>query len=419
MINQYKNILFTMMTAVMIAGLFSCSKIAEYKDVVSTDMTKPDPVTNIQVKNEAGAAIITYSLPSSENILYVQATYMINDKVSRQTKSSYYSDTIIVSGFEKSQEYKVVLRTVSRANVSSDSTVVTVHPLEPAYLAVFPTIVVKPDFGGININVLNAKKANIGIITIATDSVTKKFEIINQNYTNQDTISYSLRGYDTIPKQFGFYITDQWGNISDTLFRTITPIYELLMDKSKFASYSLPNDVRTGFGWVIENLWNNNTGSPGYHTDQPIQPLVWPAVITFDMGQTAKLSRYTIWNRAIDGSGNWLWQAGAPLTWTLWGRSSAPVDEVMPSGPSAPAVGQTSPNGWVNLGTFRLPAKPSGLPNPQYTNADLDFWNAGFSFDFSLDLPRVRYIRFQCLENASLTNNFFNMTELTFWGDPR
>ncbi|MET0462427.1 MAG: DUF5000 domain-containing lipoprotein [Chitinophagaceae bacterium] len=419
MINQYKNILYTVVPALMIVCLFSCSKVSEYKEVVSTDMTKPDPVTNIQVKNEAGAAIITYDLPSSENILYVQATYMINDRISRQTKSSYYSDTIIVSGFERSQEYKVVLRTVSRANVSSDSTVVTVHPLEPAYRAVFPTIVVKPDFGGININVLNAKKANIGIITVAVDPVTKKFEIINQNYTSQDTISYSLRGYDTIPKQFGFYITDQWGNISDTLFRTITPIYELLMDKSKFASYSLPSDVRTGFGWVIENLWNSNTGSPGYHTDQPIQPLVWPAVITFDMGQAAKLSRYTLWDRGIDGSGNWLWQAGAPLSWTLWGRTSAPVDETMPSGPSAPGVGETSANGWINLGTFRLPAKPSGLPNPQYTNADLDFWNAGFSFNFSLDLPRVRYIRFQCLENASLTNNFFNMTELTFWGDPR
>ncbi|HEX6431881.1 MAG TPA: DUF4959 domain-containing protein [Niastella sp.] len=419
MINQYKKWLWPMLQVSMAVVLFSCSKVSDYKDVASDDKTKPGPVTNVQVKNEAGSAIITYDLPNSENILYVQASYMINDKASRQTKSSFYSDTIHVGGFEKSQDYKVMLYTVSRADVQSDPVEVTVHPGLPAYLQAFPTIKTKADFGGININVLNTFKANLGIITIAKDPVTKQFEIINQNYTNKDTIAYSLRGYDTIPQEFGIYITDQWGNISDTTFTTVKPIYEIQMDKSKFGRYVLLSDVRTGFGWEIENCWNGNTGSPGYHTEQPILPLVWPAVITFDMGRTAKLSRYTIWNRGIDGSGNWLWQAGAPLTWTLWGRESNPVDETLPSGAGAPAVGQTSPNGWINLGTFRLPPKPSGLPNPQYTNADLDVWNAGFPFTFSLDLPKVRYIRFQCLENASLTNNFFNIAELTFWGDPR
>lgn len=418
MMNQYKKLLY-LLWLVPVAFALSCSKIADYKEVVSTDKTKPDPVSNVQVLNQPGAAVITYDLPLSENILYVQANYMINDQVSRQTKSSYYSDTIIVSGFEKSQDYRVVLYTVSRANVFSDSVVVTVHPGTPAYLNAFPSIDVKADFGGININVLNLFKANLGIITVVKDPVTKQYEIIHQNYTNTDTISYSLRGYDTIPKEFGIYITDQWGNRSDTLFTTITPIYEVQVDKSGFSPYVLGTDARTGFGWELSNLWNGNTGSPGYHTEQPIQPLVWPAVITFDMGQAAKLSRYTIWNRGIDVSGNWLWQAGAPLTWTLWGRESTPVDETMPSGPGSPELGETSANGWINLGSFRMPDKPSGLPNPQYTNADLDFWNAGFSFNFSLDLPKVRYIRFQCLENASQTNNFFNITELSFWGDPR
>ena len=408
-----------MLPVTMAVVMLSCGKVADYKGIVSTDKTKPGPVTNVKVQNEAGAAIITYDLPNSDNILYVQANYMINDKAGRQTKSSFYADTILVSGFEKSQDYTVTLYTVSRADVKSDPVEVKVHPGTPAYVAAFPTIKTKPDFGGININVLNPFKANLGIITITKDPVTKQYEIINQNYTNDDSISYSLRGYDTIPKDFGIYITDQWGNISDTLLSRVTPIYEVQMDKSKFNPYVLNTDARTGFGWNIQNLWNGNTGSPGYHTEQPILPLVWPAVITFDMGQAAKLSRYTIWNRGIDGSGNWLWQAGAPLTWTLWGRTTNPVDETLPSGPGAPAVGETSANGWINLGTFHLLPKPSGLPNPQYTNADLDFWNAGFSYNFSLDLPRIRYIRFQCLENASLTNNFFNIAELTFWGDPR
>lgn len=396
----------------------SCKRLDGYNEIVSTDMTKPGPVTNVKVQNFNGGAYITYTLPNSPNILYVQAEYKINDKTSRQSKSSYYSDSIMVNGFAKSQDYEVTLRTVSRAQVSSEPLTITVHPDTPAYLLARPTVHIQPDFGGVNITCFNKTNANLGIITVSPDK-TSKYQIIQQNYTDQDSISFSLRGYDTIPYQFGVYVTDQWGNISDTLFSTIRPVFEAQMDKSLFRSFALGTDARTGFGWVIENLWNGTSASPGYHTEQPIQPLVWPAVITFDMGKATRLSRYTIWNRGIDGSGNWLWQAGAPQKWVLWGREDQPVDETMPDEANLPPVGGRTPNGWINLGVFDAPPKPSKLPNPQYTAVDLATWNEGFSFNFSLDLPKVRYMRFECLSNMAQTNNFFNVAELTFWGDPR
>jgi len=398
---------------------FGCKKSDGFNTVVSNDKTKPGVVTNIKVVNFNGGAYITYSLPDSKNILYVQADYQINDVATRQTKSSYYSDSITVDGFAKSQDYKVVLRTVSRAAVESDSVVVTVHPETPPYLLVRNSLVVKNDFGGLNIAAQNKFSANVGIITIGPDLVTNQTKIINQNYTGLNNISYSIRGYDTIPKKFSIYVTDKWGNRSDTLTSSVTPIYEAQMDKSKFQAFVLPSDAPTGFGWNIQNMWNGTAASPGYHTTQPITPLVWPACITFDMGQTARFSRYTIWDRGIDGSNNFLWQAGAPTQWVLWGRTDTPVDESMPDENNLPPVGSATPKGWINLGVYTLPAKPSGLPNPSYTNDDLAFWNAGFSYDFSLTLPKVRYLRFECLHNASGSDNFFNIMELTFWGDPR
>ena len=406
------------MMLVLLALQPGCKKTDGYNTVISTDKTKPGVVTNIKVTNFSGGAYITYNLPDSKNILYVQAQYKINDKASRQSKSSYYSDSIKVGGFAKSQDYQVVLWTVSRAEVRSDSVVVTVHPDTPAYLKVIRTVKMNNDFGGVNITAINKESAAVGIITIAPDT-RNKLQIISQNYSTLDTIQFSLRGYDTVSRQFGVYITDEWGNLSDTVFSNIVPIFEAQMDKSKFQPYVLNSDAPTGFGWVLQNIWDNNNGSPGYHTTQPIQPLVWPAVITFDMGQAAKLSRYTIWNRGIDGSGNFLWQAGAPLTWVLWGRTTSPVDETMPTADNLPPVGGSTPGGWINLGFYTLPDKPSKLPNPQYTSEDLAFWNAGFSYDFDLTLPKVRYIRFECLENVSQTNNFFNIEEMTFWGDPR
>ncbi len=402
-----------------LAGIVAgCKKTDGYNIVVSTDKTKPGVVTNVKVSNFNGGSYITYTLPDSKNILYVKARYKINDNDFRETKSSYYSDSVMVSGFAKKQDYQVTLWTVSRADVQSDSIVVTVQPDTPPYRKVLPTVEMSADFSGVHITALNPLRAAIGVITVTPDAK-GQLQIVNQNYTTQDTIQYSLRGYDTTSRQFGIYITDKWGNISDTVFSNIKPLYESQMDKSKFQPFVLGTDVPTGFGWVIQNIWDGNNGSPGYHTTQPIQPLVWPAVITFDMGQTAKLSRYTIWDRGIDGSGNWLWQAGAPLTWVLWGRAGTPVDETMPDADHIPSVGSMTPNGWVNLGFFRLPDKPSKLPNPQYTGEDLAFWNAGFSYDFDINLPKVRYIRFECLQNVSLTNNFFNIAEMTFFGDAR
>jgi hypothetical protein len=419
-INRYitRALLVTLFFAVLLPA---CKKTDGYNAIVSTDATKPGPVSNVKIVNFAGGAYLTYTLPDTKNILYVQATYKINDQgVSRQTKSSYYSDSITVGGFAKSQDYSVSLRVVSRANVSSDSLVVTVHPDTPAYLKVLPTVSLFKDFGGVNVHAYNPLKANIGVVLIAPNATTRRYDILNQNYTGLDSIDYSVRGLDTLPQKLGYYVTDEFNNISDTLYATITPLYEALMDKSLFQAYRLPSDVADyGGGYVMTNLWDNNTSDPTYNTQQPIQPLVWPAWNTFDIGQTAKLSRYIMWDRGLHESDNFLWGAGAPETWIIWGRADAPVDENMPDSNSLPALGQMTPKGWIFMGKFIAPPKPSGLPNPSYTADDLTFWNAGFGFDFSIDLPKVRYIRFECLNNMALTNNFYDINEMSFYGDAR
>lgn len=409
------------MVAITLAlSQFGCKKMDGYNTVVSTDMTKPGPVTNIKVVNFNGGAYITYSLPDSKNILYVQANYAINDKITRQTKSSYYSDSVTVSGFAKSQDYKVTLQVVSRAEVKSDSVVVTVHPDTPAYLLTKPTLKMQADFGGVNVIALNKIKADIGIILITPGITNNRLEIVNQDYTNADSVNFSVRGYDTVARRFGLYVTDSWGNISDTVFATINPIFEVQMAKSLFQPYVLPSDVVPYDDYRgLRNLWDNNIKEPTYNTAQPITPLVWPSWMTFDMGQAAKLSRYTMVGRTGDAPGEFMWGYGTPQTWVIWGRADVPGDEQMPDSTNLPPVGQMTPGGWINMGEFYAPPKPSGLPSPQFTSTDLAFWQAGFPFDFSLALPKVRYIRFECLTNMGGTNNFFDMNEMTFFGDPR
>src|SRR5882757_2519208 len=267
----YKAVCFSILAMALAGSQFSCKKTDGYNTITSTDKTKPATVTDIKVTNFNGGAYITYTLPKSQNILYVQATYAINDKRTRQTKSSYYSDSITVSGFAKSQDYKVTLQVVSRAEVKSDSVVVIVHPDTPAYLLTKPTLKMQADFGGVNVIALNKIKSDIGIILITPGTTSNRLEIVNQDYTNADSVNYSVRGYDTLPRQFGLYVTDAWGNVSDTIFTTLKPIFEVQMAKSLFTPYVLPSDVVPYDDYRgLRNLWDNNIKEPTYNTAQPI-----------------------------------------------------------------------------------------------------------------------------------------------------
>src|SRR5215831_9856499 len=128
-----KYLFFILMSSIAIGGLYSCKKTDDERKPLFISDKKPMAITNVQVTNVEGAAIITYKLPEDPSILYVQADYAINDKTTRQAKVSYYSDTIRVNGFAKEGDYKVVLYSVSRSEVKSDPVEITVKPLTPVY----------------------------------------------------------------------------------------------------------------------------------------------------------------------------------------------------------------------------------------------------------------------------------------------
>jgi hypothetical protein len=395
-------------------SLYSCKESEGFNEVVSKDMTKPSALTGVKVENLAGAAVISYVLPNSENLLYVQAEYRINSRTVRQSKSSYYSDTIRVDGFEKSADYDVTLYAVSRANVKSDPVQVRVRPATPSYLAVYPTVQLQADFGGVNVTASNPAKKPIGVIVISNDKTTGKMLPIEQFYTEAESINFSVRGFDTLKRDFGVYVTDRWGNISDTLYKSISPIFEIMVPKAQFSEYRLPSDSPLGaitLGWNTTRLWDNNTSDPGWHTEagygKPLQ------LCTFDMGVLTKLSRYKIWERGEAYGNDYSYNHGNPKAWTLWGSAkTAPTDIALPvTSAKGTVVGD-----WINLGNFNCPPPPSGNAPGQTTPADLAAVKAGFEFNIALDIPKVRFIRLAV--NSTWGNaDFAHVMELSFWGN--
>ena len=410
---KIKSYSFLLFCSMVMISIISCKRNDGYNQPASTDKTKPGVVTNIKVDNYNGGSYITYNLPNSDNILYVLAKYQIKDNVARETKASYYSDTVNVEGFALSKDYSVSLYTVSRSNVMSDPVTVTVHPKTPIFSLVRQSTALQTDFGGVNVTALNPLKREIGVIITAFDKSTNAMEIQDQYFTTKDTINYSLRGFGTDSRQFGVYITDKFGNISDTLKKTISPLFEQLLDKSKFSVYQLPTDSPIGFGWQLPNLWDGRTdgSSAGWHTN-PGAPA--PYVCTFNVGSTYRLSRFVMWERP-DTDEKYAFNHGNPKVFSLWGSNvPSPKDAQLPlSAPVGTVVGD-----WINLANYRYPDPPSGLPVGSTNGVDNAFVLAGVNFNVPLNAPVVHFLRLSVSQTWSLSN-FAHVMELSLYGQPQ
>ncbi|WP_407429250.1 DUF5000 domain-containing lipoprotein [Arcticibacter sp.] len=373
----------------------------------STDMTKPGQISNVKIENFNGGSNIIYDLPNSENILYVVAKYNIRDGVSRETKASYYSDTIRVEGFANSGPAEVVLYTVTRAMVMSDPLKVTVNPEMPVYQNVARTFVLEPDFGGVHIKAENPDKKEIGIMLTSFNNATQEVEVYDQYYSKSENISYSVRGFDTTPRNFGVYVTDKYGNISDTLKATISPLLEIMLNKERFSPFTLPSDTPIYPAWSVNHLWDGQTvaSSTGWHTQFGNEG---PYSCTFGIGGEHKLSRFILYARPDQ----YAFSHGNPKVFSLWGSNLAsPHDVKLPlSAPEGTVLGD-----WVNMGNFRFPDPPSGL-SPGTTNAaDNAFIKAGVEFIVPSDAPRARYLRLSVSQSWS-GGDFAHVMELTFFG---
>ena len=393
---------------VLLIALSSCKKNEGYNtEPVSTDATKPGVVTNIKVTNFNGGAYITYTLPNSSNILYVQGQYKINDVTTRQTKASYYTDTILVDGFAQNKDYEVTLNVVSRANVMSDPVTVKVHPDVPFYKLIKPSVQMVRDFGGVTITALNPKKKDIGVILLALDSSTNALEVQDQHYTNSDTLNYSVRGYKAYPRKFGYYVTDKFGNKSDTTIVTLTPLFEALLEKNKFSSFRTASDSPIAYGWDVPYLWDGKTDgfSNGWHTAPGVPG---PMQVTFGIGASAQLSRFILWERPNE----YTYAHGNPRDFSIWGSNSAnPQDAKIPESAAVGAV----VGDWINLGNYHFPNPPSGL-TPGFTNsADEDFVKKGVNFNLPSNSPPVRFMR-MIVQRTWSNGDFAHAMEFSVYG---
>jgi hypothetical protein len=354
----------------------------------------PPPVTDLKVLNLPGEAKITYKVPADPDLLYVEAkwTYKGNE---RNTKSSYYSDTLSIQGFGDTSGCQVQIYSVSTGEKRSEPVTVTVNPLTSPVEEVFKSLTVKPDFGGINVGFYNATGANIVISIITKDSIGDLVPA-DAFYTNLVSDSFSTRGFDAVPRLFGLVVKDRWNNLSDTLFTTQTPLFEKQLSKSLFKEVNpYPGDVNDKIysaSYPMRNLWDNNTTIYVTATN-----LGMPESFTIDLGVTAKLSRMVYLQRQ---STAFYYASGTPEIFDIYGSNSPSPDGDWSS--------------WTLL-SHCVSKKPSGLPLNITTSDDIAAAQAGEGFNFPVSANAYRYLRFRVTKTYGNATNI-TFAELTFWG---
>ncbi|MEI2274521.1 DUF5000 domain-containing lipoprotein [Sphingobacterium sp. ML3W] len=389
-------LIYMLYAGLLFVGTIGSCRKTEVGTMDKSDKQAPGPVSNAQVENLNGAAKITYNLPQDDDLLYIRAEYTTKQGIVRNTKVSRYLDSVVLQGFADTDVYEARLYAVDKSENVSVPLLVKVHPKTPPFELVKQKLVASAAFGGLDVGYQNVTESDVAIVILANDKL-GNFAPLKTLNTKLKTGTFGARNLAAVETRFGLMVRDRWGNLSDTTYVTLKPFFEAQLDRTKMKGLNINGtDAKNYPGNEVEYLFDGDVSNKtAYHT---IDPVSMPQWFTFDMGQTAKLSRLVWFMRQ-----GWYFHLHNPRKVEIWGSNNPSPDG--------------SFTNWILLAEHEQ-IKPSGLPPGQNSNADIEAALEGETISIPVDAPAVRYIRFKTLRNWS-DGVYVNFTELALWGNPQ
>jgi hypothetical protein len=363
-------------------------------------------VSNVKVVNLNGKAALTYTLPGDEDLSYVKAEYETSAGHPREVKASYYVNTMTVDGFGDTLPHVIKLYAVNASEVASEPVTVTINPLTPPIDLALRSLKVVATFGGFNLTCDNPTEENLAIIPLVDttgNGVWVQSTGMENIYSNSPVITSAVREQPAVERKYAFVVRDRWLNYSDTMYETLTPIFEQLLPKSDWSNYVLPGDA--------EILSNGGRTDVAYIYDGNAHPS-WPQclftveqasssqMVTLDLGKAHIFSRMQV--NPYKEVGSLYYVRGNVKDFEIWASNSPSL-----SG----ALDQT----WTKLVTCHV-TKPSGSAYGTETTADQTLAYNGWQFDFPSLQTAYRYVRIRSLSNWQ-GSYFINIAEFTLWGN--
>lgn len=386
-----------------------------------------DPIEEYTVTPINGGATITYTIPNDPDILYIMAEYERNGKIFTE-KSSVHKNELTIEGFHRVDKVKASLYKVNRQEQRSAPIEVEFEPLESLIDIAYNSWQMEPGFGGIVASWANPAETELGIRLLKEDEEeNNELTTADMYFSSMKFEKHPFRNYEPVETNFGVSFEDKWGNISDTIRFTTTPLFEVMVPKP-YADFraNIPWDNTSNYsGRNINLLWDNtvNTASHGWLTASGNSGLS----ITIDLKQVVKLSRIVRHPYHL----NSLYGQANITDFEAWGIDKIDYDKLADKpywldslsvrwgaihtvDPLTEIPAKTFKNDWTYLGRNTVPL---GL-----STADANAMaQNGVESDVPFDAKPVRYVRIFVraitLNSPPPTSNYFSCSELTFYGD--
>lgn len=390
-----KNILLLTILSVF---CYSCQE--DYIGQYPTDSIPPAPVSNVRVDNQPGMAVIHYDLPDVSDMMGVKAKYVSPTTGQHEEMfSSAYVNFLTLKGFGRSTPVKVTLVAIDNSYNESNPVTVEIQPEDSPIYEIVNTMDVSESFGGLKLKWNNERQEGIAMVVQMKDEEGKYVDI-QTFYSTAPHPAYTVRGLANEPTDFAFYCTDYYGNKSEVVEMTLTPLYEEKLDKSKFKQNYL-DTVKYPFhsygGKSMTKMWDNtyNVASNLFYVQNNSSD---PVEFSFDLGVTAKLSRFRLWTRS-----DYIYRLHHVRTFELWGTTDPVV-----------SASGASWEGWTHIMDCES-IRPSGATEGGTPTAEeTQFVMDGEEWEFE-DLPTVRWLRFKILSTWG-GSTFCFINEIDLWG---
>jgi hypothetical protein len=392
--------------------IFAVSCVEPPFGQIAVDSVPPPPVSdNVDIVPTAGGAIITYELPTNEkDISYVKCEYMHKGE-NYTVRSSVYTNSLIIEGLGSADPVEITLYVVDHSENVSTGVTKTFTPEAPPWQAIFESLEIQADFGGVGITWTNETETEIGVTVYSQDSTGVLREGATRYFKDKEG-EILFGGYDFVETKFAARIIDRWGNISPVKEATVTPLYEdKLVKIGKWQELILPGDnTSTNNNRPLKNLWDESLTVLWHANPGEFAP--YPMYVTIDLGEEVKLSKIRWYPRQRR---DYFYNSHTLKAFEAWGATQ--YKEGMPEEYWRYGDVWKTDGDWEMLGDYEI-KRPSGLPgntsNP--SQEDEDFGWAGYDFfNVSYTKKPLRYLRFVIKSTWSGTS--IHMAEVECWGD--
>ena len=391
---QIKKIIFLIF---LITLTFSCSK---NEDV---DSTPPGILSNISVVPTNGGGIISYSLPSDNDISYVRAEYTNSQGEEVFRVSSSYNTSVDINGLNQTTPIKVRLYVIDENENISDEVEVEFTPLESFIYLVQQSIEISPDLGGVKITWENIATKTVFVYVHILNGSDETIRILSSDNAEE---SLFIRGLDAVEMTFSTKVEDFDGNITDLqVVGNFTPLFEEKIEKNTWTLITSQSINGNAYEGRTVNFWDDIVDTVETDSDNSYfiatrenngGSLNFPLDIVIDLNKNVKIKRFKVWQRAY-------WYQGGGVTYHYQEENIKSFN----------LYASNDAQSWDLLGQFDIgdPRDSAGnIPASAFQEA-ID----GHDFTLANTSEQFRYLKFSITSNYGSTQLTVG-SEITLFG---